>query len=129
MRKPSMFSDIAALIVGIVLIYVTNHVGWWWATAVVGAAIGAVLHSGWRMPVTAVLTGGLGWVLPLVWQSFSTPIGQAASTVSGVMGFGTGGGWIVWTLTGVFGAALCVCPAWFVSAATSGRTRRDTSRA
>lgn len=109
----------AATVVGVALIWITNAMGWWWATAVVGLFIGALLAPGARKPLAAWLAGALGWLLPLVWQAHSAPIGRAASTISGMMGFGTSAGWIVWVLTGVFGALLCVCPAWFGSAVRS----------
>lgn len=120
MRTSGRIFEFAAMtVVGTALIWITNHVGWWWATALVGLLLGAAFAPDARKPLAALLAGALGWLLPLVWQAQTAPVSQAASTISGMMGFGTRLGFIVWVLTGVFGAALAVCTAWLGSALRS----------
>ncbi|MDQ0189765.1 hypothetical protein [Alicyclobacillus cycloheptanicus] len=110
------WAGLAAVVVGVAVMWITNHVGAWWATAVVGGVIGLGWRGAGTKIVLSVLTGGLGWVLPLLWQARTVSVGEASSVLAGMMGFGVTDGWVVWLLTILFGVLLCAAAAWLGSA-------------
>lgn len=116
MARTRLVVDVWVWVLAVAVIWWANHVGWWWFTAIIGLAIGLSVSGGGRKAVLAVLAGGLGWLLPLVWQARTVPIASASSMLAGVMGFGTSNGWIVWVLTGMFGLLLCLAATWLGSA-------------
>jgi hypothetical protein len=64
--------------------------------------------------LVALLCGGLGWALPLLYRYYEMhlAIGKPASMVAGIVGIGTENGKIIIVLTGVVGILLCVSATW-----------------
>lgn len=102
------------LVIAIALIWLTNLHGWWFVTPAVGLLVGLFFRGGSVVTVLAGVSGLAGWILPLLlpWHRL---VGATASTVSGIMGFGTENGWIVWVLTGVIGLLLALAGSWLGS--------------
>ncbi|MCY0876417.1 MAG: hypothetical protein OWT28_09140 [Firmicutes bacterium] len=116
MFRIRMLTGLLILVASVAAIWLTNNVGDWWATLIVGGVIGLLWTGAGVKTVIAVLAGGLGWILPLLWQAQSLPMGRASSVLAGMMGFGVGDGWIVWVLTAVFGILLSISATWLGSA-------------
>src|SRR5438270_13439063 len=87
-RNLGILTMVLAAVVGIAVVWVGNHFGFWWVTVLVGLTIGLLLRGVWATLVTATLAGVGGWGLDLLWQSLHTNIGGTASVVAGIMGFG-----------------------------------------
>ena len=111
-RIPDIVVVAGAMVVGIIIIWQANHFGWWWVTALVGAALGVGLRGTWRVLTAAALASLAGWGLDLAAQSLGANIGAVAGTVSGIMGFGTHSGFIVVLLALIFALLLGLAGAW-----------------
>lgn len=99
-------------IVALVLIWFGVQVGWWWATCAVGLVIGIVLRPIWLALVVALVTGCLGWSLPLALLSLNAPVGQIAAAVEGVTGVASTGGVVIILVTILLGGILSLVGAW-----------------
>jgi hypothetical protein len=119
-RVPDVVVVAGAVIAGIIVIWAGNHFGWWWVTALVGAALGVGLRGTWRVLGAAALAALAGWGLDLALQSFGGNIGEVASTVSGIMGFGTKSGYLVVLLALIFALLLGLAGAWAGAALRRG---------
>ncbi len=111
-RGFGVLSVVLAAVVGIAVVWVGNHFGFWWVTMLVGLAIGLFLGKVRAALVAATLAGVGGWGLDLLWQSFHADIGGAASVVAGIMGFGTSKGFIVILLTLALALLLSLAGCW-----------------
>lgn len=111
-RIPDAALLVGAVVVGIAVIWGANHLGWWWVTALVGAAIGVALRGTWRVLAAAALAAVAGWGIDLAVQSFGANLSGVASTVSGIMGFGTQSGYLVLLLALIFALLLGLAGAW-----------------
>lgn len=100
------------LIAGLALMWVSNHVGLWWVTAVVGLGIG----FSYRPARTALLLSWLvalaAWGLDLLVQSFSSDIGGVAGVVALIAGLPRSSGYVVIVLALVFASLLALAGAW-----------------
>ena len=108
-----------AVALGCVVAWVGNHFGAWYLTFAVTVLLGALFDRASVAMWGSLLTGLIGWGGPLLWQSFSSPIGPAASMTAGVMGFGASHGYLVLVLTIVIGVLLALSGGWLGS---SGRS-------
>lgn len=111
-RIPDGVMLVGAVVAGIAIIWGANHLGWWWVTALVGAVIGVALRGAWRVLAAAALAAVAGWGLDLAVQSAGANLGGVASTVSGIMGFGTRNGYLVVLLALIFALLLGLAGAW-----------------
>jgi len=101
-----------ALGLGCLVAWMGNHFGAWYLTLVVGMFLG-FLFARVRVALLATLLAGLtGWGGPLLWQSFTNPIGPAAAMTAGVMGLGSTHGYMVLVLTILIGVLLSLSGGW-----------------
>ena len=115
-RLPRGVTLAAAILVGIVVVWAANHFGLWWVTTLVGVAIGVGFRGTLKVLGAASLVAVAGWGLDLAFQSLTEPLGSAATTVAGIMGFGQAG-IIVVVLALVFAWLLAAVGAWLGAAA------------
>jgi hypothetical protein len=115
-RIPQSMALAAAIVVGIVVVWAANHFGLWWVTALIGVAIGVAFRGTLKILGVASLVAVAAWGLDLAFQSLSQPLGAAATTVAGIMGFGQVGA-IVVALALVFAWLLGAAGAWVGAAA------------
>lgn len=108
-----------AVALGCVAAWMGNHFGFWYLTFVVTVLLGVLFNRASVAMWGSLLTGLIGWCGPLLWQSFISPIGPAASMTAGVMGFGVSHGYLVLVLTIVIGVLLALSGGWLGS---SGRS-------
>ncbi len=87
MRVPHLRGPLtgAAVAVAVVLTVVTLPAGLWWILLVTGFGLGLLLRGRWAW-LGALLTGGLGWGIPLFWQARDTPVGSVADVLGGLLG-------------------------------------------
>lgn len=109
---PEMRPAALATVGGLAVIWLANIFGLWWVTLLAGLGIGLMLRPMRSVFVAAGLAGALGWGAPLAWQALSVPIGAAASTVAGIMGFGASNGALIVVATLLLGAIYCAAGAW-----------------
>ncbi len=110
--KSSPYITLALTVLGVAVVWIANLAGLWWVTSLAGLAIGLVVQRGRVAFGLAALAGLLGWAAPLAIASVGLPIGQAASVVAGIMGFGTANGYLVVAVTVLLGLLLCLSGAW-----------------
>ena len=110
MRKLGFYLLIG--IIGLVLVWLSGQVGWWWVTAIVGMLFGILIHPAWLALVTSLAAGGLGWGLPLALLAFNVPIGRIAVAVEAAIGLTATGGTIIILLTVVLGCVLSLVGTW-----------------
>ncbi len=111
---------------GVLLIWCANYFGFWWFTILIGIVIGILIQRGQLALLISLLTGGLGWVTGLIYESFFVPVTRTASLVAEIMGIGNANGWVVITITIVLGILLSGCGAWFSFALKSLTIQRAT---
>ncbi len=97
---------------GVALTWLGGQLGWWWATPVIGLAIGIVMRPAWLGIAVALVVGGLGWGLPLTFLAMSAPVGQLASVVERVIGLTATGGLVIVLATISLGCVLSLVGAW-----------------
>lgn len=87
----ALFKWTVVAVVALALIWALTDFGLWYSGIIVGFLVGIFLQRGWRT-LTVVWVACLGaWGLQLLWQARTAPMGEAASVVTGMMGFGTQG--------------------------------------
>jgi hypothetical protein len=89
-----------AVVVGVALVVVTQPAGLWWMPLVAGFALGVLLR-GRRAWLGALLTGALGWGLPLLWQARTEPVGAVAGVLGRLLGIPAAVALAVTVLVGV----------------------------
>lgn len=100
----------ALLALATALVWAAGTLGWWWAALVVGLVDGLLVRGRSRCWTLGVGAGVLGWSLPLVWMSFSSPVGAAARDLSSLMGYSFAATSVLVTL--LVGGALGACGTW-----------------
>jgi hypothetical protein len=109
--KKSRYGDwiraLVFVIPGIVLLWVTNVLGFWWFTLLLGIVCGVFIRRGKIALVLSLLVGGLAWGGGLFYQSFSLPVVHTASLVAELAGFDATDGWVVLSSTVLLGVLLC----------------------
>lgn len=106
-------------ILGIILIFSTNYLGFWWFTILIGIIAGIVVRRGWVAFILSLLIGGLGWGIELIYQTFFLPVTRTASLIASIIGLSNSDGWIVIVATILLGILFCECGTWFGSALKS----------
>jgi hypothetical protein len=107
----TLLSGIAAVLTGTALIWLGQILGLWWLALVVGLLLGIIMSARFAL-VLALLSGGLGWGLPLLYHSTHLAIGKTAAVVASIVGIGSANGWIIIVLTILLGMLLCLSSAW-----------------
>ena len=108
----TLLLDVSVVVVGTALIWLGQVFGLWWLALVIGLMLGFVIVPGRFALGLALLCGGLGWGLPLLYRASYLAIGRDAGVVASIIGVGSGNGWIIITLTVGLGTVLCVCATW-----------------
>jgi Na+/citrate or Na+/malate symporter len=103
---------IAALFIATALIWLGLHLGFWWLALVIGLLLGFTIQPVKFALVLALLSGGLGWGLPLLYRSTYLAIGRTTEVVASIVGLDSTNGWIIIVLTILLGTLLCLSSAW-----------------
>jgi hypothetical protein len=101
-----------AVLIGTALIWLGQILGLWWLALVIGLLLGLIIMPAKSALVLALLSGGLGWGLPLLYRSTYLAIGNNASVAASIVGIGAANGWIIIVLTILLGMLLCLSSAW-----------------
>ena len=101
-----------AVLTGTALIWLGQILGFWWLALAIGLVLGFTIIPARLALVLALLTGSLGWGLPLLYRSMHSAIGKAAAVVASIVGIGNANGWIIIVLTILLGMLLCLSSAW-----------------
>ena len=101
-----------AVLIGTTLIWLGQILGFWWLALIIGLVLGFTIMPARLALVLALLTGSLGWGLPLLYRSTHLAIGREASVVASIVGIGSTNGWIIVVLTILLGMLLCLSSAW-----------------
>ena len=102
----------AVVLIGTALIWLGQILGFWWLALVIGLVLGFTITPARFALVLALLTGSLGWSLPLLYRSTYLAIGKEASVATSIAGIGSANGWILIVLTILLGMFLCLSSAW-----------------
>ena len=108
----TLLIGIVATLIGTVLILLGQLYGFWWLTLVIGLGLGFTMVPAQFALLLAILSGGLGWGLPLWYRSTSLAIGNVTSVVASIVGLGSANGWIIIAATILLGILLCLSSAW-----------------
>ena len=111
-RVPQPVVTALFLIAGLLLVWIANHVGLWWVTAVVGLGIGLALRPARAALLLSWLVALAAWGLDLLVQSFQSDIGGVAGIVALIAGLPRSSGYVVIVLALVFASLLALAGAW-----------------
>jgi hypothetical protein len=103
---------IVSLLIAIALIWLGLHLGFWWLALVIGLLLGFTIQPAKFALVLALLSGGLGWGLPLLYRSTYLAIGKTTEVVASIVGLDSANGRIIVVLTILLGMLLCLSSAW-----------------
>ena len=103
---------IVALLIATALIWLGLHLGFWWLALVMGLLLGFTIQPAKFALVLALLSGGLGWGLPLLYRSSYLAIGKTVEVVASIVGLDSANSWIIIALTILLGMLLCLSSAW-----------------
>jgi hypothetical protein len=112
MVMKTLLSSTIAVLIGTALIWLGQLIGLWWLALVIGLLLGLTVTPAKFALVLALLSGGLGWGLPLLYHSTYLAIGKTASVVASIVGIGSTNGLIIIALTVLLGMLLCLGSAW-----------------
>lgn len=101
-----------AVLSGTALIWLGQILGFWWLALVIGLVLGFTIIPTKFALALALLSGGLGWGLPLLYRSTHLAIGNTAAVVASIVGIGSTNGWIIIVFTILLGMLLCLSAAW-----------------
>src|SRR5438105_4330719 len=79
----------AVVLIGTALIWLGQILGFWWLALVIGLVLGFTITPARFALVLALLTGSLGWSLPLLYRSTYLAIGKEASVATSIAGIGS----------------------------------------
>lgn len=113
---------LGSLILGGLLAYLANQLGWWWVTSLVGVAAGVLVRRRSALALCAVLGAG-AWGLNLLLLAGSGDVARIAQVTGGLAGLGAHAGWVVMALTVVLGGALCLVGCWVALAVVALATQ------
>ena len=108
----TLLVSIVTIIIATALIWLGQLFGFWWGTVIVGLVLGFTVKPARLALLLAMLGGGLGWGLPLLYHSFYLAIGRTAAVVASIVGIGSTNGWVVIALTILLDVLLCLSAAW-----------------
>jgi hypothetical protein len=100
-----------AFLPGAAAIAVASFLGFWWAPAIVGLALGLLLDGG-RGLLVAALAGAAGWGVAFGWTAYLAPLAPTADVMAGILGVQALGGVMVIAATVLVGALLAFVGAW-----------------
>jgi hypothetical protein len=108
----ALLLGIIAVIIATALIWLGLHLGFWWLALAIGLLLGLTIQPAKFALVLALLSGGLGWGLPLLYRSTYLAIGKIAALVASIVGLDSANGWIIIVLTILLGMLLCLSSTW-----------------
>lgn len=97
-----------AVTVGAALVVVTQPWGPWSMPLIIGVGLGVLLRGG-RAWLGALVVGGLGWGIPLLWQARTEPVGAVAGVLGGLLGLPAP---VALALTVLVGVVLALAGVW-----------------
>jgi hypothetical protein len=111
-RIPRPVSMAVSPVVGLAVIWVANHAGLWWMTALVGVVLGFALRPGRAALLLSWLAALAAWGLDLLVQSFHSDIGGVAGVVALIAGLPRSAGFVIIVVALLFASLLALAGAW-----------------
>lgn len=116
--------NLILILLGTALIWGGNAFGLWQATLLIGALYVLFTPTTGRAVLLGLLTGALGWGLPLLLASTDAEIVRLAEVIGGILGLGgTLGTLVALLLPSLVGALLALSTAWIAGAVKSVAVR------
>jgi len=108
----TLLLSIIIVLLGTMLIWLGQLLDFWWVALIIGLIVGFIIMPARFALGLALLSGGVGWGLPLLYRATYLAIGSDAAVVASIVGVGSGNGWVIVVVTILLGALLCVSSAW-----------------
>lgn len=109
--------SILMIFVGGSVVALGNMVEAWYVTILVGAIFAVIVPTGGRAAGVSLLTGILGWGVPLLWVAPLAHVVKLAGILGGILGLGGAVATVVGLLLpSLTGALLAVCSSWIIVA-------------
>ena len=104
------------ILIGAIILSVSNVFSWWWMTLLCGFLIGFLRYSTAMIFCISTLTASFGWGIPFLYQILTSPIIKLAGAISSILGFGFLGEPLIIAAVILFGILLSFSGSWFAIA-------------